>query len=157
MSLNRTSKFFIPVFTMVMAAMVAMSPFAIDTYIAALPDIAEFFGVKLNVAELTITLYFLGFAVGNFFGGPLSDAFGRKTIALTGIALYGLASLLITTCTQIEYVLMLRVLQAFGGGFATVTGKDYWFSFDIMADLRIGKDTYSKINTYNKKGAKNGR
>ncbi len=114
-----------------MAAMVAMSPFAIDTYIAALPDIAEFFGVTLNVAELTITLYFLGFAFGNFFGGPLSDAFGRKTIALTGIALYGLASLLITTCTKIEYVLLLRVLQAFGGGFATVTGNVFirdWYS-----------------------------
>jgi len=131
MSLNRTSKFFIPVLTMVMAAMVAMSPFAIDTYIAALPNIAEFFGVKLNVAELTITLYFLGFAFGNFFGGPLSDAFGRKTIALTGIALYGLTSLLITTCTKIEYVLILRVLQAFGGGFATVTGNVFirdWYS-----------------------------
>jgi DHA1 family bicyclomycin/chloramphenicol resistance-like MFS transporter len=131
MSLNRSGKFFIPVLTMVMAAMVAMSPFAIDTYIAALPDIAEFFGVKLNVAELTITLYFLGFAFGNFFGGPLSDAFGRKTIALTGIALYGLASLLITTCTKIEYVLLLRVLQAFGGGFATVTGNVFirdWYS-----------------------------
>ena len=59
-----------------MAAMVAMSPFAIDTYIAALPNIAEFFGVKLNVAELTITLYFLGFAFGNFLVAPclmLSD------------------------------------------------------------------------------------
>ncbi|WP_319590859.1 multidrug effflux MFS transporter [uncultured Draconibacterium sp.] len=131
MSLSRTSKFFIPVLTMVMAAMVAMSPFAIDTYIAALPDIAGYFGVSLHVAELTITLYFLGFAFGNFFGGPLSDAFGRKTIALTGIALYGLAALLITTCTKIEYVLMLRVLQAFGGGFATVTGNVFirdWYS-----------------------------
>nr|WP_319273600.1 multidrug effflux MFS transporter [uncultured Draconibacterium sp.] len=131
MSLSRTSKFFIPVLTMVMAAMVAMSPFAIDTYIAALPDIAGFFGVSLHVAELTITLYFLGFAFGNFFGGPLSDAFGRKTIALTGIALYGLAALLITTCTKIEYVLLLRVLQAFGGGFATVTGNVFirdWYS-----------------------------
>ncbi|MDX8338901.1 multidrug effflux MFS transporter [Draconibacterium sp. IB214405] len=131
MSLSRSHKFFIPVLTMVMAAMVAMSPFAIDTYIAALPDIADFFGVKLNVAELTITLYFLGFAFGNFFGGPLSDAFGRKTIALTGIALYGIASLLITTCTKIEYVFVLRVLQAFGGGFATVTGNVFirdWYS-----------------------------
>ena len=131
MSLSRTSKFFIPVLTMVMAAMVAMSPFAIDTYIAALPDIAGFFGVSLHVAELTITLYFLGFAFGNFFGGPLSDAFGRKTIALTGIALYGFAALLITTCTKIEYVLILRVLQAFGGGFATVTGNVFirdWYS-----------------------------
>ncbi|HYQ56182.1 MAG TPA: multidrug effflux MFS transporter, partial [Draconibacterium sp.] len=131
MGLNRTSKIFIPVLTVVMAAMVAMSPFAIDTYIAALPDIAEFYGIKLNIAELTITLYFLGFAFGNFIGGPISDTFGRKTVALSGIALYGIASLLITTTTKIEYMLLLRVIQAFGGGFATVTANVFvrdWYS-----------------------------
>lgn len=131
MSLNRTTKIFIPLLTVILAALAAMSPLAIDTYIASLPDIAAFFGVKLNIAELTITLYFLGFAIGNFIGGPLSDAFGRKTIALTGVALYGFSALLIPFCPSIEYVLILRVLQAFGGGFGTVTANVFvrdWYS-----------------------------
>ncbi|SFU57532.1 hypothetical protein SAMN05216480_10823 [Pustulibacterium marinum] len=33
--------------------------------------------------------------------------------------------------------------------FATIRGKDYWIDFDIVADLRVGKDTESGINTYN--------
>ncbi|WP_347838457.1 Bcr/CflA family efflux MFS transporter [uncultured Draconibacterium sp.] len=138
MLIDHSRKIFVPVLTLVMAALVAMSPFAIDTYIAALPDIARFFGVELNVAELTITLYFLGFALGNFIGGPLSDSFGRKTVALSGIALYGFSALLITRCTQIEYMLALRVLQAFGGGFATVTANVFvrdWYGGKQIARI----------------------
>ncbi|GLB51013.1 hypothetical protein NBRC110019_00520 [Neptunitalea chrysea] len=33
--------------------------------------------------------------------------------------------------------------------FTTIVGEDYWFSFDIVADLRVGRDTYSSTNTYN--------
>jgi len=131
MTLDRNSKVFIPTLTAVIAALVALSPFAIDTYIAALPVMAKSLGVELHVAELTITLYFLGFALGNFFGGPLSDAFGRKTIALIGIAMYGLAAMLIPISPNIELILLLRLIQAFGGGFATVTGNVFvrdWYS-----------------------------
>jgi DHA1 family bicyclomycin/chloramphenicol resistance-like MFS transporter len=129
--INKTSKKFIPILTVLMAALAAVSPFAIDTYIAALPDIADFFGVGINVAELTITLYFLGFALGNFIGGPMSDSFGRKTVALIGVATYGFAALAIPFCPKIEYILVLRVVQAFGGGFATVTANVFvrdWYS-----------------------------
>jgi len=109
--------------TIILAILVALSPFAIDTFLVAMPDMAEFFGVEINIIQLTITMYFLGFAIGNFLGGPLTDAFGRKTIALIGIAIYGLSAFLITISTKIEYVLALRILQAFGGGFATVTAN----------------------------------
>jgi DHA1 family bicyclomycin/chloramphenicol resistance-like MFS transporter len=131
MTVSRTSKIFYPTLTIALAALVAMSPFAIDTYIAALPVMADFFGVEIHVVELTITLYFFGFALGNFIGGPVSDSFGRKTIALTGIALYGFSALLIPFCAKIEYILLLRVIQAFGGGFATVTANVFvrdWYS-----------------------------
>lgn len=130
MPIQKTHKRFLPVLMVVMAALSAMSPLAIDTYIAALPDIANTYSVGLNIAELTITLYFLGFALGNFIGGPLSDSFGRKTVALIGVALYGLSAFFIPLCNSIEYVLVLRVLMAFGGGFGTVTTNIFvrdWF------------------------------
>ncbi|SHJ63387.1 MFS transporter, DHA1 family, bicyclomycin/chloramphenicol resistance protein [Reichenbachiella agariperforans] len=124
--------------TILLASLVTLSPFAIDTYLAAMPMMAEVFGVHLSVIELTITLYFLGFAIGNFIGGPLSDSFGRKTVALLGIGLYGLSSLLISVSTSIEVILVLRVLQAFGGGFATVTSNVFisdWYEGKHVARL----------------------
>jgi len=119
------------VLSIMLASVVTLSPFAIDTYLAAMPMMAEYFGVKLNIIEFTITLYFLGFAVGNFLGGPLSDSFGRKPIALTGIFLYGVAAIGISFSSSIELILVLRAVQAFGGGFATVTANVFvrdWYS-----------------------------
>ncbi len=126
---------------LLLAGLVALSPLAIDTYIAAMPDMASFFGVSIGTIELTMTLYFLGFSVGNFLGGPLSDSFGRKTIALTGIALYGLSALAISFTDVVEVVLVLRVLQSFGGGFATVTSavivRDWFEGKEVAKMLTI--------------------
>jgi DHA1 family bicyclomycin/chloramphenicol resistance-like MFS transporter len=136
-----STKHFATIITIILAGLVALSPLAIDTYLVAMPAMATFFGVEINIIELTITLYFLGFAIGNFFGGPLTDAFGRKKIALIGVIIYGLSALLISISPRIEYVLALRVLQAFGGGFATVTANVMvrdWYSGKKVASIITG-------------------
>ena len=138
MRLHHSHKRFAAIITIILAGLVALSPLAIDTYLVAMPAMATFFGVEINIIELTITLYFLGFAIGNFFGGPLTDAFGRKKIALIGVIIYGLSAFLISISPRIEYVLALRVLQAFGGGFATVTANVMvrdWYSGKKVASI----------------------
>lgn len=138
MALKKESKYFIVTITLLLAMLTAMSPLAIDTYLSSMPIMAHFFGVNISKVEITLTMYFLGFALGNFFGGPLSDAFGRKTLAITGIILYGFAALAIPFCTNIEQVWVLRVVQAFGGGFASVTAMVFvrdWFEGKQVARL----------------------
>lgn len=138
MILNPKSKKFIPFLTVFLALMVAMSPFAIDTYLSGMPVMAKYFDVSLNKIELTLTLYFLGFAIGNFIGGPFSDVFGRKTIVLVGAFIYGVSAYSISFATKIEYVWILRVTQAFGGGFASVTSMVFvrdWFQGKQVARL----------------------
>ncbi len=138
MLLKRSNKYFVPVVSVILALLSAMSPFATDTYLPAMPDMAKAFGVGINKVQLTITLYFLGFAVGNFIGGPLSDAFGRKRIAVIGIMLYGLSAFLITFATSIEMIWILRFTQAFGGGFGTVTAMVFvkdWFKGRQVAKM----------------------
>lgn len=126
------------IIAVLIAALTALSSLAIDSFLSGMPLMADFFGVAINVIELIITVYFLGFAVGNFFGGPLSDAFGRKKIALTGIGIYGASALIIPFCDTIEPVLILRFFQAFGGGFATVTANLFirdWYKGKQVARL----------------------
>ncbi len=130
MLLKTKNKYFVPIVSVILAILSAMSPFAIDTYLSAMPDMANAFGVSISKVQITVTLYFLGFALGNFIGGPLSDSFGRKRIAITGIVLYGLSAILISFTLKIEYVWLLRFTQAFGGGFGTVTAMVFvkdWF------------------------------
>lgn len=138
MPVSPKSRYFIPVLTVSLAILTAMSPLAIDTYLSSMPLMATFFGVNIGMVEITLTLYFLGFALGNFLGGPLSDAFGRKKLAVTGIILYGVAAAIIPFSTRIEEVWVLRAIQAFGGGFASVTAMVFvrdWFEGKQVARL----------------------
>lgn len=137
MHIKPTHRYFVASLSIALALLTAMSPFAIDTYLSAMPDMANYFGVGINLIEITLTLYFLGFALGNFIGGPLSDSFGRKKIALTGIILYGLAALLIPFTNSIYQVWGLRLIQAFGGGFASVTAMV--FVKDLFQGKKVAK------------------
>ena len=138
MTIQKTSKYFIAVTSVLLAFLTALSPFGIDTYLSAMPVMAKSFGVSIHLIEITLTIYFLGFAVGNVFGGPLSDSFGRKRIALTGVLLYGLSSAGIPFAPNVEVVWVLRATQAFGGGFASVTGMVFvrdWFEGKQVAKM----------------------
>src|SRR5216117_2340037 len=76
--------------TFMLAGLMALNAFAIDSMIPALPDI----GRSLNVArendrQLVVIAYFLGFASTQLLWGPLADRFGRKPVLAIGIGLYG--------------------------------------------------------------------
>ena len=102
-----------------LGTLVALGPLAIDTYLPALPTMAVDFGVAVHQVELSISLYVIGVAAGQWLGGPLSDHFGRKPVAYVGLMVFIFASLAISVCTTVEQLYFLRVVQALGGG-ATV-------------------------------------
>lgn len=102
------------------AALVAIGPFTIDTYLPAMPIMAREFGVSIEQINFTIITYMFGYGIAQLIGGPLSDQIGRKKVAYIGLGVYIPATLLITISDTILMVQLLRAVQAFGGGFATV-------------------------------------
>ncbi len=60
----------------------------------ALPQISQFFGVNASSAQLTLTIFLIGYAVGQLIYGPLANAYGRKYALLIGIILEILSSIL---------------------------------------------------------------
>jgi DHA1 family bicyclomycin/chloramphenicol resistance-like MFS transporter len=138
MKITKKQLLSLPGITIVLALLTAMAPLGIDSYLSSIPDMAKDFGVPINEVELTLTIYFLGFAIGNFLGGPASDAFGRKTIAISGILIYLISALLIPLAGSIQLVWFLRATQSIGGGFATVTPMLFirdWFEGKKVAKL----------------------
>jgi len=123
-----------------LAIIVALSPFAIDTYLPAIPTMAKFFGVDIHLIELSIPIYLIGFALGQLTGGPISDNYGRKWIGVIGLSLFFVASVSIIFVTNVEQLWMFRFIQAFGGGFGLVICSA------IVRDLYDGKDA-AKIFT----------
>ena len=103
-----------------LAMTTALGPLAIDTYLPAFPAIADSLGVTIQRVSLSIPVYIFVLALGQLIGGPLSDRFGRRVIMLSGLAIFGLGSLLISLSHSLEALLVLRAVQAFGGGWASV-------------------------------------
>jgi DHA1 family bicyclomycin/chloramphenicol resistance-like MFS transporter len=123
-----------------LALVVALSPFAIDTYLPAMPSMAHFFNVDIHLIELSIPLYLIGFAIGQLMGGPISDNYGRKWIGIVGLSIFFIASVLILFVNNIYQLWVLRFIQAFGGGFGLV------ICAAVVRDLYAGKDA-AKIFT----------
>ncbi|MFV0365796.1 MAG: multidrug effflux MFS transporter [Mangrovibacterium sp.] len=132
------SKFFIAQITFLLALLSAVSPIATDSYIPALGYMAAHFGVNFHQMEISVTIYFIGVAVGQFFGGPASDAFGRKTIALFGTGLFALSSLMAVFTQDVHMLWTWRFFQAIGGGCASVVNMAFirdWFEGREVARL----------------------
>jgi MFS family permease len=101
-------------------ALVALGPLSMDAYLPAMPAMAAAFGVSIVSLNNTLSVFLIGYAVGQFFGGSFSDQIGRKRIGYTGLILYILASLGVAFAQDVQQMLVLRFLQAVAGGFSTV-------------------------------------
>ncbi len=104
-----------PEFVLVIASIMALNPFAMDMMLPALPNIASAFHITIaNRPQAILSTFLIGFGVGQFIMGPLSDRFGRRPVLIDGMALYCLASVLAITASSFEMLLLARVLQGLG-------------------------------------------
>lgn len=97
-----------------------ITPFSIDMYLPAFPDMAKEFNEPISKIALSVSTYFLGFAFGQILYGPLLDRYGRKPPLYTGLVLYIIASIGCIFSTSINLFLFLRFAQALSGCVASV-------------------------------------
>lgn len=114
---------------LILGSMTALSPFSIDMYLPAFPEIAKDFGTSVARVSLSLSSYFIGLAIGQLFYGPLLDRFGRKPPLYVGLGIYTLTSLACLWTETIDGLVALRALQAIGGCAAGVA------SMSIVRDL----------------------
>ncbi|GAA5131268.1 multidrug effflux MFS transporter [Thalassotalea piscium] len=109
--------------------MVVFSPLAIDIFLPALPIMAQEFSVRMTKIQWSITVFILSMGFGQLISGPLADRYGRRSVALGGIIIYGLASLLSVYSDSLTFFLISRAIQGFGAcaivvsAFASVRDK----------------------------------
>ena len=104
-----------PEFVLVIASIMALNPLAMDIMLPALPNIASAFHITVaNRPQAILSTFLIGFGVGQFIMGPLSDRFGRRPVLIDGMALYCIASVLAITASSFEMLLLARVLQGIG-------------------------------------------
>lgn len=100
---------------LVLGALTAIGPLAIDTYLPALPTIARDLQTSSALVQISLSVYFVGIALGQAVYGPLSDRFGRKPALYLGLSLFIGASIGCALATKVEALIAFRFLQALGG------------------------------------------
>ncbi|GAA0235963.1 multidrug effflux MFS transporter [Castellaniella daejeonensis] len=105
----------IPPWLILMGALAAIGPLAIDMYLPAFGAMAADLGVHPGQVERTLASYLLGLALAQLAYGPLADRYGRKPPLLIGLVLFSIASIACALSSDIDHLILWRVVQAFGG------------------------------------------
>jgi len=106
-----------------LACLVSLGPFSIDTYLPAFSGIAQSLGATPAQMQQTLSAYLFGFALMNLFHGALSDSFGRRPVVLTGLALFTLASVGCALSQTIGQLVAFRALQGMSAGAGVVVSR----------------------------------
>jgi DHA1 family bicyclomycin/chloramphenicol resistance-like MFS transporter len=119
--------------TVLLGFLTALGPLSTDLYLPSLPSIARHFSVASGQAQLTLSAYLIGFAIGLPIYGPVSDRYGRKRVVLFGLALYGLANLISAIAPSLDVLIASRGLQGFGAAAPLVVARA------MVRDLHEGR------------------
>jgi MFS transporter, DHA1 family, multidrug resistance protein len=101
-------------FILLAGSLTAFGAISIDLYLPAIPAIAAHFGASAAAAQLTMSAFLAGMAIGQLGFGPLSDRIGRRPPLLWGTLLYTVASLGLGFAPSIEALTAGRFVQGLG-------------------------------------------
>ncbi len=96
------------------------SPFAMNVFNPAMPDVVRAFDSHIDIVQLTLTLYIFTLGVSQLLLGALSDHYGRRPMMLLGMVVNLLGSLLAAFAPDVWVLICGRILQALGGGAALI-------------------------------------
>jgi len=97
-----------------------LMPLSIDMYLPALPVIAEQFGVPAGSAQMTLSTYILGFALGQLLYGPMADSLGRKPVVLGGTLVFAGAAAACAMAQSIDHLIVMRFFHGLAAAAASV-------------------------------------
>jgi len=101
----------------------AITPLATDLYLPALPIMPGELNTTASNIQMTIGVMTFGVALGQLFGGPISDTMGRKMPLIVGNLLCVISSIICAYAPSIEILLLGRFLQGLTGSVGVVISK----------------------------------
>ncbi|ALZ95786.1 MULTISPECIES: Bcr/CflA family multidrug efflux MFS transporter [Leclercia] len=104
----------------ILGLLAMLMPLSIDMYLPALPVIAEQFGVPAGSAQMTLSTYILGFALGQLLYGPMADSLGRKPVVLGGTLVFAGAAAACAMAQSIDHLIVMRFFHGLAAAAASV-------------------------------------
>ncbi|MEV4281259.1 multidrug effflux MFS transporter [Actinoplanes xinjiangensis] len=117
-----------------------IAPLATDMYVPAFPSVAGDLSATATQVQLTLTTFFVGMALGQLIGGPVSDRYGRRRLLLAAVVVMTVASVVCALTPSIGVMMAARFAQGFAGGWAMVIGRA------VIVDLARGARLVRVLN-----------
>ncbi len=127
-------------FTWLMAALTMLGPFSIDTYLPAFPAMQAALPATEVQMQLSLTVYFVGFAIVSLFHGAISDSIGRKPVIVGTLLVHAAASFGCALSGSIESLLFFRALQGCFAGAGFVVGRA------VVRDIFSGDEAQRQLS-----------
>jgi MFS transporter, DHA1 family, multidrug resistance protein len=121
------------------AVLTAIGPFASDASLPAFREIGTDFAAHQVLVQHTLTLFWAALAFMSLWHGALSDGLGRRRVILFGCAWFLLTSIACALATNIEALLIFRLLQGLAAGVGIVVGRA------VIRDLFAGPDAQRRL------------
>lgn len=101
----------------------ALAPLSTDLYLPLMPQMKAELSATDASATLTMTAVLLGLAVGQLFGGPLSDQRGRRGTLLVGLVGFTITNALSGLAPSITWLIVIRLISGLTSALAFVVGR----------------------------------
>lgn len=118
----------------VLGILTSLAPLSIDMYLPAFISLEQFFQTDAAHVQLTLSSFFIAFAIGQLIYGPLADRYGRKVMLYGGLAVFIVASLACVFAESIESLIVLRFFQAIGASAGIVIARA------MVSDLFVARE-----------------
>jgi len=104
----------------VLGALSAFGPLAMDMYLPSTPTIAASLHAGQSLVQLTLSGCLAGLAIGQLVAGPLSDRLGRRRPLFAGLAAFIALSVACALAPDIGSLIAFRFLQGMAGAAGVV-------------------------------------
>lgn len=98
---------------------------------------SDYFNISLTKAGFTSSVFSLGFALGCFFYGAISEKYGRKNVIVFGLFSLSMITLLLGLVNDFSFILLLRGLQGLAA--ATFSPVALAYTLEVFPnDRKVG-------------------
>lgn len=104
----------------ILGLLAMLMPLSIDMYLPALPVISAQFGVPAGSAQMTLSTYILGFALGQLIYGPMADSLGRRPVILGGTLVFAAAAVACALAQTIDQLIVMCFFHGLAAAAASV-------------------------------------
>ncbi len=115
----------------------SLGQIAADLYLPSLPAIAHEFQNNVNLAQWSVSVYLIGYAVSQLFYGPLSDSIGRKTPLGLSLTILIIGCIVSSSASTIYWLIAGRLIQGIGAGGSYALSRS--ILRDYYSDTRLAR------------------